>query len=267
MRSCQIRARESFRAALCALCVSILVSGCAVIGKTSAVERYVPKEPYPVVYADPAPVIDGVLDDPVWKKAVPMETFFEYKKTGVRVDIVRAWMAWDEKNLYLAASIRDKDIWVTETERDAVLCRADVVELFVKPPVRDRYEYELYEFEFNVWNAIWDIHYVGFGGGGDVRFSKGYEPDIVCRATARGTVNDWTDVDEGYTVEVSIPLDAFSRTVPEGPKAGDTWRYNVSGYDFSVYRREPLLWTSVDGNTRGFAEYELYPSMIFLSRE
>jgi len=252
--------------AVCTLGLLVTVCGCTTF-TAGAPPRQTATEPYPVVYARVEPTIDGKLDDAVWREAVPWTAFFEYNKFGKKVDTVRAWMAWDQNYLYLAASVQDKDIYVEETERDAILCRADVVELFVKPPVRDRYEYEVFEFEFNVLGGIWDIHYVGLGCHRTQRFAGDYNPEIVTRAVTRGTVNDWSDVDEGYTIEVAIPMSAFARPVPGGPKPGDIWKFNVAGYDFSVYRRKSLLFSSADGNTAGFAQYEVYPSLVFLGRE
>ena len=238
------------------------LAGCGVL--RSGPQREVRAEPYRVVYATEAPKIDGKLDDAVWKEAILIKPFYQYSKTGVKVDFVKTWMAWDKKYLYFATTVTDKDIYVTEVKRDAILCRADVAELFLKLPVKTRYETELYEFEFNVWETIWDIHYIGYGGGGHKRFSDHYNPNIICRATHKGTINNWNDEDEGYTIEVAIPLSAFEHAAPDGVKAGDKWRFNASGYDFSVYRRKPLLWSSADGNMKGFNEYELYPEMVFL---
>lgn len=251
------------RAAVGALGV-LLLGGCASLF-SSAPRREVRAEPYPVVYAAVAPAIDGKLDDPVWQEAVRLEPLYEYNTFAVRVDVADIRMAWDTRCLYVAYAIKDQDLMANETERDAVLCRADVAELFVKPPVRDRYEYELYEFEFNLWNAIWDIHFAGYGGDGSpgvVRFSKPFNPGILIKAEVQGTINDWSDVDEGYTIEVAIPWNAFARTVPNGVQAGDVWKFNAAGYDFSVYRRQPLLFTSVDGNDKGFNQYEHYPSFV-----
>jgi hypothetical protein len=242
----------------------VLLSGCASLF-TSPAQRQTRAEPYPVVFAAVPPVIDGRLDDAVWQAALRLEPLYEYNTFGTVVDIADIRMAWDRQYLYVAYAVKDQDLHANETERDAVLCRADVAELFIKPPVRDRYEYELYEFEFNLWDVIWDIHFVGYGGDGTpgvTRFSKPFNPDIRCKAVCNGTINDWSDVDDGYTMEVAIPWTAFARSAPQGVKAGDVWRFNAAGYDFSVYRRRPLLFTSVDGNDKGFNQYELYPSMI-----
>lgn len=242
----------------------LLCSGCASLFGSHP-QRQTLSTPYPVVYANVAPVIDGKLNDPVWRAAVRLQPLFEYNLFGVRVDVADIRLAWDTQCLYVAYAVQDKDLTANETERDAILCRADVAELFVKPPVRDRYEYELYEFEFNLWNVIWDIHFAGYGGDGTpgvARFSKPFNPDIRVKAEVKGTINDWTDVDEGYTVEVAIPWTAFARSAPGGVKAGDVWKFNAAGYDYSVYRRQPLLLTSVDGNDKGFNQYENYPSWV-----
>jgi hypothetical protein len=254
--------------ALASLALAALLSGCASLF-TSTPERLTRAEPHPVVYATVAPAIDGKLDDAVWQEAVRLEPLFEYNLFGTRVDVADIRLAWDPQNLYVAYAIKDQDLTANERERDAILCRADVAELFVKPPVRDRYEYELYEFEFNLWDTIWDIHFVGYGGDGSSavsRFAKPYNPDIRVKALVDGTINDWSDVDRGYVVEVAIPWSAFARSAPNGVKAGDVWRFNAAGYDFSVYRRHPLLFTSVDGNTKGFNQFEDYPSMVLQGR-
>ena len=151
--------------ALAAAMVLLLSQGCVGLF-SSGPQRQVRAAPHPVVYATVAPTIDGRLDDPVWRDAMRLEPLYEYNKVGVLVDLADIRLAWDPQFLYVAYDIRDQDLYVTERERDAVLCRADVAELFVKPPVRDRYEYELYEFEFNLWEAIWDIHFAGYGGDG-----------------------------------------------------------------------------------------------------
>jgi hypothetical protein len=263
-RATQIRSIRHGGIALAGAGAVLLLSGCASLFSAKP-HREVRAEPYPVVYAAVAPTLDGKLDEPVWREAVRLEPLYEYNQFGVRVDVADIRMAWDKQCLYVAYTIIDKDLMANETERDAILCRADVAELFVKPPVRDRYEYELYEFEFNLWNAVWDIHFAGYGGDGSpavARFAKPFNPDIRLKAQVRGTINDWSDVDEGYTIEVAIPWKAFERTVPNGVQAGDVWKFNAAGYDYSVYRRQPLLFSSVDGNDKGFNQYEFYPSFV-----
>lgn len=215
--------------------------------------------PYPVVYAAEPPTIDGKLDDDIWQRAVPWRRFYEYRQEGIVVDIGTAYLAWDTENLYFAIRVNDTDLYVTENQNDAILCQADVAELFVKPS-EDRLD--VYEFEFNMWSAVWDIHYISRGGGSHRRFTA-FDSGAIAKATHTGTINDWNDIDTEWTVEVAIPLKAFRRAAPSGPRPGHTWKFNISGYDFSVHRETTLLFTSCDGNKKGFIEYEIYPTMQF----
>jgi len=234
-------------------------SGCEATGQQQGLRA----KPYQVVYAEVPPLIDGKLDDPVWQKASPHKKFYVYAKLKKPVVIGTAYIAWDKKNLYFAMDIQDTDLYVTQREDNTILCRADVAELFLKPcddmP-------DLYEFEFNMWEALWDIHYPDLGGGGGAaRFTEHFNSGAVVKSTHNGTINNWRDEDKGWTVEVAIPLKAFSRVVPAGPKPGDTWKFNVSGYDFNCYRDKVLLFTTLDNNFHGFAEHKLYPKMQFMA--
>ena len=250
--------RSRMTAAMLAIIASL--SGCASLAPWGPTPE-TRKTPYPVVFAQTAPVIDGKLDDAVWKRAILVEPFYEYKKINVRLDFVKAWLAWDAEYLYYAIEVKDEDIYVSETDRDAVLCQADVAELFIKPSDQ---ALDVYEFEFNVWGAIWDLHFASRGAGSDQRCGDAFNADIRCAGDHQGTINNWNDKDKGYTIEVAIPLSAFSRAAPGGPSAGDVWRFNVAGYDFNAYKPDCVLFTCVDNNTKGFKEYELYPKMIFL---
>jgi hypothetical protein len=238
------------------------VVGCAMCRCPAQPKREVRDSPYPVVYADVPPKIDGVLDDAVWKKAVPHRKFYVYSDYNKRVNLATAYLAWDKDNLYYAIEIKTPDLYAVEKEDDKPLCTADVAEFFVKPSSD---HLDLYEFEFNLWNAVWYIHYISRGGGLADRFTVTSHPGLICRSTHRGNVNDWNDVDDSYTIEVAIPLKLFERAVPGGPKPGDRWKFNVCGYDFSCQREDTLLFSTCDGNTSGFHEYEIYPEMVFLA--
>ena len=255
---------STFQSALVAGILALGIAGCSCLTGPVQPKREVRKEPYPLIYAVVPPQIDGRLDDQVWERAEPLTRFYTYKTFGEHVDICTAYMAWDKDNLYLGVDIKDKDLYVADKDDDAELWLADVAELFVKPREGP---FDLYEFEFNMWNALWDIHYIGWGGGGAARFTVSSDTGIIVKSTHKGTINDWEDVDEGWSVEVAIPLKAFARAVPDGPKAGDRWRFNVAGYDYSCYREKHLLFTSCDGNLMVFAEYKLYPEMEFMPPE
>ncbi len=238
------------------------LGGCCCLQRAAGPKREVRRGPYPVVYAAKPPTIDGKLDDEVWQKAVPLSPIYEFGEYGHRVDVVTAYLAWDRENLYLAIDIKDKDLFISTTEHDGALYGADAAELFIKPR-KDRLD--LYELGFNMSDAIYDIHYISRGGAPTVeRFIK-YESGATARCTYEGTINDWNDVDKGWSGELAIPLKAFSRAVPGGPEPGERWQFSVAGYDWSCYREKVLMFTSCDGNTDQFSDYEVYPEMEFMA--
>lgn len=57
---------------------------------------------YRIGRARTAPVIDGTLDDPVWRQVEPATDFHLLGKMSSSREATRAWAAWDEQNLYIA---------------------------------------------------------------------------------------------------------------------------------------------------------------------
>ena len=262
MCSQRVALSRSFLRWLTLLALIGAVGGCAVRRCPAPPRREVRSGPYPVIYAGIPPRIDGVLDDETWKHAVPHKIFYEFKQYGKRVDIATAYLAWDKDNLYFAIDVKDKDLFALEKRDDKELCTADVSELFVKPSAG---HLDLYEFEFNFLGALWYIHYISRGGRDPMQFTVTDHAGLTVRATYRGTPNDWSDVDDGYTIEAAIPLKLFERAAPGGPKPGDRWKFNVCGADVSCYREDVLSYTTCDGCMKKFWEYEIYPEMVFLA--
>lgn len=239
---------------------TVLGAGCRVNSFNTAPAAQAAK-PYPVVYATVPPQIDGILDDNVWTQATPCTAFYDFLKDKRPVDIAVAYVAWDKENLYFAMRICDQDLYAVEKESDKILCLADVAELFIKPR-EDRLD--LYEFEMNMLDAVWYLHYISRGGGADSRFTETSHQGLAVRSIHEGTINDWNDVDGWWTVEMAVPLTLFNRAVPAGPRQGDIWRVNIGGYDFSCYREDTLQFTSCPDLIRQFAQYERYMGMQFM---
>ena len=62
-----------------------------------------------------------------------------------------------------------------------------------------------------------------------------------------GTLNDPTDVDRGWTLEVAIPFKLFENVLPQGhPNPGDRWRLNLSRLEDEM--RSKSQWSQGDRN-------------------
>ena len=136
-------------------------------------------------------------------------------------------MLWDAQRLYIAADMDEPDVWATLTEHDSVIFRDNDFEVFLDPGGKG---IEYFEFEINALNTGWDLYLpkpYRHGGKAD----NGWEiPGLQTAVSVRGTLNNPADRDQGWSVEIAIPWEAFrgrmSAKLP--PSAGDIWRVNFS---------------------------------------
>lgn len=177
--------------------------------------------------------IDGDLDDAAWRKAdvisfiIPVTDKQPLSKTEARV-------LWDDSCLYVAYRAYDKDIWSVLKDRDAQTCMEDCLECFVQPdPTRQTY----YNFEINAIGTIYDSSSIGRNSGGydhhrwAVWNCKGLRVGIFID----GTLNDPSDVDQYWQMELAIPFAELPSLGGNRPKVGDVWKFLLARYDFSVY--------------------------------
>jgi cellulose/xylan binding protein with CBM9 domain len=174
--------------------------------------------------------IDGKADEAAWSDAVALDDFRLWRTFGDPTEHTTARLCYDDDFLYALFECVDCDIYALYDERDARTWESDVVELFLQPdPANPMY----YEFEIAPNNTVFDGRFVNTGSGGFRRWAK-WNCAIQTATTIRGTLNDWTDRDEGYTVEVAIPRTAFSEVIGERPFKGQTWKFAAVRADLSV---------------------------------
>lgn len=189
--------------------------------------QFIP-ETYVVHKTDQPIVIDGNIEKEIWKKAEWTNSFVD-----IRGDIApdprfdtRAKMLWDDDYFYFAAKLEEPHVWGTITERDAVIFMDNNFEIFIDPN-GDTHHY--YELEVNALGTIWDLMltqpYRNGGRAIDAWDIKGLKVGI----DIQGTLNDPSDKDEGWTVEIAIPWDVLEEAAPGGrPDDGTQWRLNFS---------------------------------------
>jgi hypothetical protein len=191
-------------------------------------------------------VIDGRIDDAAWKTA---------PWTGYFVDIegdrrprprfrTRAKMLWDENFFYIAAEIEEPHVWGTLTRHDSIIFRDNDFEVFIDPN-GDTLEY--YEFEINALNTSWDLFLdKPYRHGGKAR--NDWEiPGLRTAVYVQGTLNDPSDRDIGWTVEIAFPWKALGEFAhkPAPPNPLDEWRINFSRVEWQheivdgKYRKVP----------------------------
>jgi hypothetical protein len=179
--------------------------------------------------------IDGKLDEPAWKDAEWTKDFVDIEgttKPKPRFQ-TRTKMLWDDKFLYIAAELEEPHVWATLTNHDSVIFHDPDFEVFLDPVGRTQ---PYYEFEMNALNTTWDL-----------RLDKPYQDngkaadawEIVGAKSAvhiDGTLNQPSDTDKGWTVEMAFPWTAFAeRTrLANPPKEAEQWRISFSRVEWQI---------------------------------
>ena len=118
----------------------------------------------------------------------------------------RAKIAWDEEHLYIAAQLEEPHLWATLADRDAILYREHDFEVFIDP---DGDALDYYELEINALGTEFDL-FLPRPYNRKGKANVGW--DMVGLQTAvalDGTLNDPSDEDGGWTVEIAIPWAAL----------------------------------------------------------
>jgi hypothetical protein len=173
--------------------------------------------------------IDGQALESTWKEA-PFTGFFGDiegdKKPSPKFN-TRAKMLWDSTYFYVYAEIEEPDLWASITERDAVIFRDNDFEVFIDPD-GDTHHYT--ELEINALNTVWDLLLTRPYRDGGRPIDHWNIKGLKTAVKLNGTLNDPSDTDKGWSVEIAIPWDALRETtrMKMPPGEGDQWRVNFS---------------------------------------
>jgi hypothetical protein len=217
--------------------------------------------------------IDGHLDEKSWQKA-PRSLRFVDLVTGESAPLdTRMATLWDDENLYIGFWVEEPFVRANFNERDSPIYMENDVEVFIAG--RNCY----YEFEINALGTVYEVFFIWqdayqkggafdrpefellsqrvdvLGGFQDsMRFGKHPRgkrwafldwdfPGMKSAVQVEGTLNDNTDTDNGWTVELAFPwkgmdLLADGRSLP--PQDGDIWRMDFSRFEAFDLKGNPI---------------------------
>ena len=169
------------------------------------------------------PKLDGVLDDPVWQSATPLTLVdsLDGRPAPLRTTVR---MAWDDEALYVAFDCEDPDVWGTFTKRDEPLYTQEAVEIFLDADADGR-TYD--EIEVSPHNVVFDAYFPARRQGMDLSWDSGLQSAVK----VDGTIDNPSDRDRGWTVEMRIPFAKLHSVPHVPPRPGDRWRFNLSRLD------------------------------------
>jgi hypothetical protein len=204
--------------------------------------------------------IDGLIDEPAWKAADPITDFRAHWQNRPARSRTTARLLWDEQGILFAATMDDIDLYADVTERNGTTWNNDVFELFFKPSTERR---DYYEFQINALNTPFETYLPSRGAGGFHRFAPLQKPlGLTSAVKLRGTLNNYSDRDEGWSVEGRIPWSAFTASGGQ-PKPGDRWTFALCRYDYSIAYDEPDLSSTARLTQPNFHRFEDYGELQF----
>jgi hypothetical protein len=146
----------------------------------------------------------------------------------------RVKMLWDDEYFYIAAQMEEPArLGNAHGARFRYISRQRL-EVFIDPN-GDTLEY--YEFEINRLNTGWDLFLdKPYRHGG--KASNAWEiPGFRTAVHVDGTLNDPSDIDRGWSVELAFPWKALAQYAhkPAPPRPGDEWRVNFSRVQWRLH--------------------------------
>ena len=213
--------------------------------------------------------IDGCLDETSWQKAPKSPRFVDLVTGEPGPWDTRMAALWDDDHLYIGFWVEEPFVQAKFTARDSPVYMENDIELFIAG--KDCY----YEFEINALGTIYEVFFIWqdaykkgsvfdrrefdlldrradiLGGFQDnLRFGKHPRgkrwafldwdfSGLKSAVQVEGTINDNTDIDKGWTVELAFPWKGM-KTLAEGrslpPQEGDIWRMDFSRFEALSFR-------------------------------
>ena len=209
--------------------VSVFLCGCGLLqrGKKERESEPVQHRAY---YSCPRKVtrlvIDGQLDEAAWQYAAPVREFSMAPGHRHPTNATRGLLTWDDRYLYVAFDATDPAIEATRTERDSRTYKDDVLEIFFKTDPR---EWDYYNVEVNALGAFRDGYHTP-----EKRFNAAWNcPGLEVGVHVEGTLNNPTDRDEGWQLEVAIPFACLPTLQGRTPEPGEVWLFHLARIDRS----------------------------------
>jgi hypothetical protein len=209
--------------------------------------------------------IDGNLDEPAWKAASVSPRFVDIITGRPVIHDTRAAVVWDDQYLYVSYRVEEPFVHAKFTNHNDFIYQDNDVECFIAGP--DAY----YELELNAFNTCYEVFFawedtlersglsklpefersklVAFNGVGFTNHVRGGRlgnfnhafPGLKTAVHVDGTINNDTDRDRGWTVELAFPWKSMKWLATDGralpPKDGDVWRMDFSR--FNTYKEAP----------------------------
>ncbi|MCA2981121.1 MAG: carbohydrate-binding family 9-like protein [Myxococcaceae bacterium] len=179
------------------------------------------------------PVIDGALDDEAWKAAPEVTLGGSLDGHPISERRTRVRLVWDDTHVYVAFDCEDPDVWGSLRNKDDPIYNEDVAEVFFDAD-GDGATYN--ELQVSPHNVNFDASFVARRS--DLPTAMKWESGMKSAVKVRGTLDDDSDRDDGWSAELAIPIAQLNQVPHVPPRKGDVWRFNAYRLEHYVRRQQ-----------------------------
>lgn len=185
-------------------------------------------------FAD-APVLDGILDEPVWSTAQPI-ALADSLEGEVPTQDADVRIGWNEDTLFVGVTLVDADVWSEYQTQDDPVWKEEVFELFLFGDASRRRYLEL---QVSPRGVTFDARFATYRKG-----DEAWDGAWTAAAHVDGTVGRRDDRDRGWSAELALPLAMIcEHTTTTCPMTtGSTTRINAFWID-RPKRGQPGAWS------------------------
>lgn len=171
-------------------------------------------------------IIDGDEADKSWEKAEWTTLFTDIEGVEKPKYDTQVKMLWDDEYYYILAKMEEPHVWANLVQRDTIIFYNNDFEVFIDP---DGDTYNYYELEINALNTVWDLFINKPYREKNVVLNDWNITGLKSAVKINGTINNATDTDKGWTLEIAIPWAAYRKSYNEQNVPKDNfWRVNFS---------------------------------------
>lgn len=176
-------------------------------------------------------VVDGMATDKDWSKAEAYPLSYVYNANSSKdKQASNIKMLWDDSHLYFLFNAEDRYLTARETERDGVPYYDDCFEVFLMPSAKPIKLH--YGFEVNLNKTANDFIFLNDFYQNSKVSLKSYNPSYQVETRIEGSLNDNSDQDVGWSMELAIPIQAFHSASEFAPLAeGSVWNIMIIRQD------------------------------------
>jgi len=224
------------------------IIGCFSLVACAQTSKKITPETYVALQTDETITIDGDAEEMSWSKVEWTNAFIDIEGVKEPTHKTQVKMMWDQQYFYILAQMEEPHVWADITERDAVVFYNNDFEVFIDP---DGDTHNYYELEINALNTVWDLFITKPYREGNVVLNDWTLTGLKSAVKVHGTINNATDRDKGWTLEMAIPWAAYKKSYYEKnvPK-DDFWRVNFSrvNWDFELIEGKYARKKDSEGN-------------------